>query len=77
MHGAHFWLYLESGTYNFWLGFKLVSNFPKGQLLTKGLFVVIVSTKKQQIFVKISVLASKKESNQIGSVIEFKVRTPN
>ena len=37
---------------------------PKGQLNSKGLFGVIVSTKKPTIFLKISVLASKKSSNQ-------------
>ena len=37
---------------------------PKGQLISKGLFGVIVSTKKPTIFLRISALASKKSSNQ-------------
>ena len=36
----------------------------KGQLISKGLFDVIVSTKKQTIFLRISALASKKRSDQ-------------
>ena len=36
----------------------------KGQLISKELFDVIVSTKKTTIFLRISVLASKNSSNQ-------------
>ena len=36
----------------------------KGQLISKGLFDVTVSTKKQTFFLRISALASKKRSNQ-------------
>ena len=36
----------------------------KGQLISKGLFDVNVSTKKPTIFLRISVLASKNSSNQ-------------
>jgi hypothetical protein len=36
----------------------------QGQLISKGLFDVIVWTKKNEIFLKISALASKKSLNQ-------------
>ena len=36
----------------------------KGQLISKGLFGVIVTTKKPTKFLRISALASKKSSNQ-------------
>ena len=36
----------------------------KGQLISKGLFGVIVSTKKPTSFLRISALASKKSSKQ-------------
>jgi hypothetical protein len=36
----------------------------KGQLMSKGLFGVIVSTKKQTIILRISALASKQSSNK-------------
>ena len=38
--------------------------FAKGQLISKGLFCVIMPTKKQLIFYRISTLASKKSSNK-------------
>ena len=39
--------------------------FTKGQLISKGLFDVIVSTKKtNKIYLRISALASKKRSDQ-------------
>ena len=45
----------------------------KGQIISKGLFGVIVSSKKNnKIFLRISALASKKRSNQKSSVREPK-----
>ena len=46
-------------------GDVLTFQVPKGQLISKGLFDVIVWTKKNnEIFLRISALASKKRSDQ-------------
>ena len=42
----------------------MLEHNTKGQLISKGLFGVIVSTKIPTIFSRISALASKKSSNQ-------------
>ena len=55
--------------------FKYVSS--KGQLISKYSFYVFKSTKKtNEIFVRISALASKKGSNQKSSVRESTLATP-
>ena len=43
---------------------QFLSLYTKGQLISKELFGVIVSTKKTTIFLRISALGSKKSSNQ-------------
>ena len=51
----------------------LDANCDKGQLISKCSFGVFKSTKKSnEIFVRISALASKKRSNQKSSVTESK-----
>jgi hypothetical protein len=40
------------------------SALHKGQFISKGLFGIIISTKNQRIFLRISALAFKKISNQ-------------
>ena len=43
---------------------QFLSLYTKGQLISKELFGVIVSTKKNNGFLRISALGSKKSSNQ-------------